>query len=303
MNIVELPLQKIKPDPKQPRQNIDRDKVRDMAQSIRTEGIINPIEIDKSYTIITGEMRWRAAKLAGLKTIPCRIITINPAERFRRQVIENIHHNTMTDWDTAIALEKLLDQLPRLPGSLGTHGGRPYQGFRDLGRIIGKSKDFIAEKFDLLGASKKFQKAVKSGLPGTFIRVITNTPEVYKDIIEDKIINGEIKNRDAGLRIADALKRQPEVAQEILDIDYSKHKSVNDTILALGEVAPQRSNLINQSFGNVEEFSRRVDAVIDWLKQNNPTTVGRIHQAEIVLGFNVLKDAINNWGKEVKQLK
>ncbi len=302
MDIKNISLEKIKFDPKQPRQTLDKQKIAEMAQSIVTEGVINPVELDKTLTVITGEMRVRAAKLAGLKEIPCKIISINYKERFRRQVIENIHHNTMTDWDTAQALKKLLAEFPTEPGSVGTHGGKPNQGYTELGKLIGKTSNYISEKFDLLKASPSFQKAVKQGLPGTFTRVLSATPEPFKKIVEQKLIKGEIQNRDTGLRIADALRRQPEKSKQILSMDYSKHQSVNDSIIALGKIVPQRSDLIEKSFNNVESFSAKVDSLLDWLKKNPPETIGSLHAVEIVLGFKVLIDAINKWQKPIKQL-
>lgn len=303
MEIIELELQKIKRDNNQPRQNIDETKVREMSQSIKTEGVINAIEIDKDYIIITGEMRYRAARMAGLKTIPCKVIAINAKERFRRQVIENIHHNTMTDWDTAVALKKLVDDFPTKPGLVGTHGGKPNLGYAELANIIGKSSQYISEKFDLLNASHTFQKAVKEGLPSTFIRVVNSTPIEYRDEIEQKIISGEIQSRDAGLRIADALKRRPDIADKILAIDYSQYEDVHETTVALGKIAPQRSDLIKKSFDNTNEFSERITLLIEWMKQNPPTIIGSIHVAEIILGFKVLFDAITAWNKQAKQLK
>ncbi len=91
MKIVNVLLSKIKPDKNQPRQTIDEEHIKEISQSIVTEGVINAIEIDENNVIITGEQRWRAAKLAGLKEVPCKILKITPELRFRRQVIENLH--------------------------------------------------------------------------------------------------------------------------------------------------------------------------------------------------------------------
>ena len=178
MRIVEIPINQLKRDSNQPRQTLDSERVKEMAKSILTEGVINPIEVDKDNVIVTGEMRWRAAKLAGLKTIPCKRMVINPEKRFCRQVIENIHHNTMTDWDTGKALQKL---LLLLPGS--NKEGKGHWNDRNLTKLsnqIGKSDDYIKEKLDIINSSNKFQKAVKSGLPGSFIRAINRAPEEFR---------------------------------------------------------------------------------------------------------------------------
>ena len=107
MNIIQKNINEIRPDTNQPRKNFPETRIREMAKSILTEGIINPIEVDKDGVIVTGEIRWRSAKEAGLKTVPVKVI--DPGKtRFRRQVVENVHHNTMTTMDTSRALSKLL---------------------------------------------------------------------------------------------------------------------------------------------------------------------------------------------------
>src|SRR3990167_6485945 len=109
MEIVQKPVSEIKPDPNQPRQTIIENNSKDLAKSIQTDGIINPVEIDENNVIITGELRWRAAKEAGLETIPVKVLTIaNKNERFLRQYKEDVHQYPLTATDNANALLKIL---------------------------------------------------------------------------------------------------------------------------------------------------------------------------------------------------
>jgi ParB/RepB/Spo0J family partition protein len=283
MVIRNLPVGKIKPDPNQPRKTIDQEKVKNMAQSIITEGIINPIEVDKSYTIITGEMRWRAAKLAGLKTIPCRVITVDDHERFRRQVIENVHNLTMSPWDTAIALKQLLPS----PAAGDKHSWNDT-GISSLAKEIGMSDRTARGYLGLLEASEPLQKAVKQGkLQYSAVSTIQEAPVAFREKLEQKVLTGKYY-RDDVRQIVRALKANPEKADEILEAK---------TLNKVRELSPQRSDLLAQSFNKVEEFSRRVDLLVSWLKENPPEQVGNIHGMEIVLGFKVLLDAINSWQK------
>ena len=81
-----------------------------MAETYKNQGLIQPIEIDKDYQIITGERRWRAAKLAGLKKIPCRILEdLTEEQKLERRLIENIHHEPLTDLEKAEAIKKLIE--------------------------------------------------------------------------------------------------------------------------------------------------------------------------------------------------
>ena len=91
-----LPTGSLKPDPNQPRKEFDAEAIEALAQTILTQGIIAPIEIDEKSMIITGELRWRASKKAGVPTIPCRrIYEISKDERLERQLIENMHRKDL----------------------------------------------------------------------------------------------------------------------------------------------------------------------------------------------------------------
>ena len=87
----EIPVNKIHANPNQPRKNFDEDALNELAASIRTHGVIQPIVVNKDedgYLIIAGERRWRASKIAGLDTIPC--IVKNYTERTSHLSINNI---------------------------------------------------------------------------------------------------------------------------------------------------------------------------------------------------------------------
>jgi len=104
----QLLVDKITPDALQPRKYFDEEALKEMAISIKNEGLINPIDFDENFVIITGERRWRSSKLAGLKEVPVRFLSgLSPDKRFIRQVQENLHQNTMSAWDTALALDKV----------------------------------------------------------------------------------------------------------------------------------------------------------------------------------------------------
>ena len=101
----------IKPDPDQPRK-ANLEKVDALAVNIKAEGIINPIEVDENYVIITGEHRWRAALKLKLKTVPVKIFSISdPFDRFVRQVAENSNQDVMTPMESARAISRIKNGL------------------------------------------------------------------------------------------------------------------------------------------------------------------------------------------------
>lgn len=296
MKIIEVPIEKIKFDKNQPRQTLNHDKIVEMAQSIKTEGVINPIEIDSDYKIITGELRFRASKLAGLKVVPCKMLT-NLKYRYRRQVIENLHNNTMSDWDTAVALKKLLDGDGRqgsIRSSKQHKGGNPDQGIRELGRIIGKGQTFILEKLSLLEASKPFQKAVQKGLPASFIRAIKMAPVPYQKELENKIIKGDFRNREEAIEVAKALKRTPEKAVEILEAP---------NLPTMYKISPRLSDVVEEKLKVATEFLQIKKELLDWLENNPAHTIINKDRLLIILSMTSIVNKLNEWATHANQPK
>jgi ParB family transcriptional regulator, chromosome partitioning protein len=109
-----LPLTAIHPNPSQPRQNFDEVRIQELAASIRANGIIQPITVcsngDKGYLIVAGERRWRAAKLAGLSTIPVYVREAEPERSLELALIENIQREDLNPIETAQAFEQLINE-------------------------------------------------------------------------------------------------------------------------------------------------------------------------------------------------
>ena len=160
MEIIEIEIEKIKPDPNQPRTSIEEEYLAGMAHSIGQQGVINAIEVDKDLMIVTGEVRWRAAKMARLKTIPAKVIDISDDRRFVRQVIANIHSNTMSGWDTATALKKLLNTWPGYEKDEALEmGADADEAIVWLSEIIGKSPAYIRKEVSFINELERSKRA------------------------------------------------------------------------------------------------------------------------------------------------
>ncbi len=305
MEIVNVAINKIKPDPKQPRQTHDSKKIQEMAQSIITEGIINPIEIDKNFFIITGEQRWKAAKLAGLKEIPSKIISINSEERFRRQVIENIHNSTMTAWDTAKALRQLLARFA------ATHAPDKFnttkdQGISGLAREIGMDKGTIRDYLEILKVEKPLQQVIKSGeVSHTVIDEISKAPQEFQKQLQSKVVDLEFRTRDMVREVAGALKRNPEKGKDILKVDYSPYKSTSQVIEVVTKISPRYVDVVKERLKPAAEFIKIQRSLLEWLESNPPETIIHKDRFLTIMGMSVLVDKLNAWGKKAnqKQLK
>ncbi|MGB3328622.1 MAG: ParB/RepB/Spo0J family partition protein [Thermomicrobiales bacterium] len=112
----EIGLDRIVPDPGQPRRTFDEDRLDELAASIRAEGVLQPIvvryeETDDRYVIVHGERRWRASTLAGQKTIPALVRDVPAERRLLQQLMENVVRDDLNAVDRANALRTLRSQL------------------------------------------------------------------------------------------------------------------------------------------------------------------------------------------------
>ncbi len=125
--INDIPLDNIKPNPDQPRRSFDEEALQELATSIAELGIIQPLSLRKvgtdEYQIIAGERRYRAAKLAGLHSVPAYIRTANDAELTEMALIENIQREDLNAIEIALTFKKLIEQYEltqeKLSGRIG----------------------------------------------------------------------------------------------------------------------------------------------------------------------------------------
>ncbi len=112
--LLEVPVNAVSPNPKQPRTHFDDEAISSLAVSIREVGILQPIVVRKAgagYELIAGERRLRAAKLAGLATIPVVVRDTDDADTLREALIENIHREDLGPIELAEAFRQLLEEL------------------------------------------------------------------------------------------------------------------------------------------------------------------------------------------------
>lgn len=148
-----LPISRIEPNPLQPRKTFEEDTLLELAESIKNVGVLQPILVikkDKMYEIITGERRWRAAKLAGLKEIPVIIKDLTEKELAEVSLIENIQRENLNIIEEANAYHRLLEEFELTHDQLATR--------------IGKSRTAITNTLRLLGLSPSVQKMTADGM-------------------------------------------------------------------------------------------------------------------------------------------
>ena len=149
----EVPLSSITPNPKQPRTIFDSDALNELAASIKEIGILQPPVVRKigenKYELIMGERRYRAAKLAGLATIPVIIRETNDNELLREALVENIHRSNLNSLEEAAAYNQMLTDFGF------THD--------ELASKLGKSRPVITNTLRLLNLPPSVQKRLAAG--------------------------------------------------------------------------------------------------------------------------------------------
>ncbi len=122
-----IPIDSIDPNPLQPRRMFQSERLSELAQSIRANGIIQPLVVRKSgerYQLVAGERRWRAAKLAGNQTVPAVIREIPDDRLLEITLIENIQREDLNPIETAVAFDRLGRELLLAPDQIGQRTGK-----------------------------------------------------------------------------------------------------------------------------------------------------------------------------------
>lgn len=148
-----LPIEKIKRNPKQPRKNFDPEALEELSDSIKQNGVLQPILVRKkgsTYEIVAGERRYQASKMAGLTEMPVIIKDIDDNEVFQLALIENLQRSDLTPLEEARGYRQLLD----------THG-LTQEG---LAKILSKSRSAIANTLRLMDLPKEVQDMMEESL-------------------------------------------------------------------------------------------------------------------------------------------
>lgn len=306
-NIKNIDIKKLKPDPHQPRKNIVQEQVDEMAISIKNEGIINPIEIDKDYTIITGELRWRGSLAAGLSEVPCRIIDVKNKRRFIRQMHENVHHNTMTAWDTAIGFKKTIELIEEERGGK-TKMSRLEQE-KELSNIFGIKRDSVAEYLSLLSESKEIQEELKnSRISRTKVTEASHAPEIFREELKAKIIKEPSMTRD-GIRVIKSALRRAEMSgeidkgREILKQNFDGMGTLKVAKL-IDKVYPDKGvMLVDKSASAVSNIVNTSVTLMNLLEKNPVSTLMKIDAIQLDKQLRFLVSAIGEYFKVKKSIE
>lgn len=149
--IADIPIEQIKANPDQPRKDFDKDKLSQLAESIKNQGIIQPITVRKTsrdrYELISGERRFRASKMIGLKEIPAYVREANDSQALEMALVENIQRQDLNALDIALSYQHLIHDC--------------NISMDDIGERVGKNRSTVHNYLRLLKLPDNIQTGLR----------------------------------------------------------------------------------------------------------------------------------------------
>jgi ParB family chromosome partitioning protein len=198
--LADLPTAEIRPNPQQPREHFDEEALAALADSIREVGILQPVLVrageDGGYELIAGERRWRAARRAGLQTIPAMVRVADDAAMLQHAIVENIQREELNPLEEAAAYQQLIEDF-----SL-THD--------DVATRVGKSRATITNTLRLLQLPPSIQRCLKDGtIRMGHARALLGTPDRgFQEELAKRVVAEDLSVR----QVEDAIRNRQEPA-------------------------------------------------------------------------------------------
>ena len=190
-----IPIHFIYANPSQPRKNFNQELLKELSESIKEQGIIQPILVRKKsedkYEIIAGERRWRAAQLAKIHEVPVIILNIDDKKSLEFAILENIQRSDLNGIEEALGYDNLVSKF----------------GYSQetLSKILGKSRSHISNTLRLVGLPEEIKKMISDGLlTAGHARCLVNVPD---NVNLAKII----VNKNLSVRQAEFLVKKTQV--------------------------------------------------------------------------------------------
>lgn len=228
-----LPLGDLVANHQQPRTVFEDAALEELASSIREKGILQPLLVrpkGKTFEIVAGERRFRAAKLAGLTEVPVIVRDLDDRETLEIALIENLQRENLNPLEEARAYQGLLD--------LG-------QTQEELAKTLGKGRSTIANGLRLLNLSRDAQKALEDGLISAgHARAILAKPKEQQDWALEQTLT-----HDLNVRQLEQLKPQPDVSRETSAAKPRTHRQLE---LELTRLIGTKVRIVGQDKGRLE---------------------------------------------------
>ena len=258
-HMAQIAIEQIVPNPTQPRTAFDEEALRELADSIRQLGIIQPITVrrdgDERYVIISGERRWRASRMAGLETLPAYVREADDENLHAMALVENIQRQDLNAIEIALGMQRLIDEC-----------GLTQEQMADK---VGKKRSTVSNYMRLLSLPDEVQLALKEGLITMgHAKALAGIPREKQVKALKKCLRSGLSVRQTEELARKAAMQAPPPADEEEEYPESYSRLVE-------QLEPYFSQNISIKRGRngggriVIEFSddREIDAIIERLRQ------------------------------------
>ena len=256
--VAELNIDFIEANPFQPRTDFDENALNELAESIKVQGVIQPVTVRKmgrdKYQLISGERRLRASKLAGLKTIPVYIRVANDEQMLEMALIENTHREGLNAIEVALSYQRLIEECNITQ--------------EELGEKVGKDRSTVTNFLRLLKLPPEVQVALRDGFISMGqARAIINIDDKTKQLI----ILKEIIDKDLSVRQVEELvrslntknvkaKKQKSVLPEAFIYKVDSLSKALDAKIKVDRNSKGKGSM-TISFKNDEDFERLISII------------------------------------------
>ena len=253
--VLYIDINDIKPNKDQPRKTFNEEKLKDLANSIKENGVIQPLIIRKAqngYELVAGERRWRAARIAEIKKVPCIIRNFDEKQNMIDAIIENMQRENLDPIEEALGLNEMIKRFEFTQ--------------EQVSNALGKSRAYIANSLRLLKLPEKIQNMIIEGrISAAHGRTIITIKDENKQIeVCDKIIRNGLSVR-AAERLTEKIKddarperkkRKPSVNAEIAAVEDELRKIFGTKVNINGKASTGK---IEIEYYSIDELNRLID--------------------------------------------
>jgi ParB family chromosome partitioning protein len=250
-----IPIHFVYANPSQPRKNFNQELLNELSDSIKEQGIIQPILVRKKsedkYEIVAGERRWRAAQLAKIHEVPVIILNIDDKKSLEFAILENIQRSDLNGIEEALGYDNLVKKF----------------GYSQetLSKILGKSRSHIANTLRLAGLPEEIKKMISDGLlTAGHARCLVNVPDNVK-------LAKIIVNKNLSVRQAEFLVKKEQVFSSLKKIprnnkDTNIKSLESDLELLMGikvDIKNKKNNSgeIKFSYKNLDQLNKIISVL------------------------------------------
>lgn len=240
----------IQKNPYQPRKEFDREKLDELAQSIKENGVIQPIIVRQSpvigYEILAGERRYRASLLAGLRSIPAVIKQLSDQEMMVQSIIENLQRENLNPIEEARAYESLVEKG-------FTHA--------EIADKMGKSRPYISNSIRLLSLPEQILSEVENGkLSQAHARSLVGLNKEQQDYFLQRIIEEDISVRKLEALLTEKKQKKQQKNDHFIQNEEEQLKKLLGLDVEI-KLSKKDSGKIIIAFSNQEEYSRIINSL------------------------------------------